>query len=91
MYSSAGARVMDNLRSDDYPEGIFDYIQGFVTGNELYHNDDQQGLRPVGVSSGVDNSGWAYGPTMVDLDGDGRLDLYSPAGFQSVERGKPDG
>jgi hypothetical protein len=91
MYSSAGARVMDNLRSDDYPEGIFDYIQGFVTGNELYHNDDQEGLRPAGVSSGVDNSGWAYGPTMVDLDGDGRLDLYSPAGFQSVERGKPDG
>ena len=90
MYSSAGSRVMANLRAEDYPEGAFALIQGFVTGNELYENRGPQGLKPLGISAGVSNAGWAYGPAVVDLDGDGALDLYAPAGFQSVERGKPD-
>ena len=37
------------------------------------------------------NVGWAYAPAMVDLDGDGWLDLYATTGFLSFKRGKPDG
>ncbi len=34
--------------------------------------------------------GWAYGPNFVDLDNDGWLDIYAPAGFLSYTRGEPD-
>ena len=91
MYSAAGSRIIGNLRAEDYPPGTFPIIQGFITGNEFYKNDGANNLGPVGIETGVDNSGWAYGPAVVDLDGDGALDIYSPAGFQSVTRGKPDG
>ena len=91
MYSSAGSRIMGNLRAADYPDGAFAIIQGFITGNELYVNDGTGAMAALGVEARVANAGWAYGPGVVDLDGDGDLDLYSPAGYQSVERGKPDG
>ncbi len=90
MYSAAGSRVMGNLRPSDYPQGTFEQIRGFITGNELYRNDSKQ-LRPIGATAQVSNSGWAYGPAVVDLDGDGALDLYSPSGYQSVSREEPDG
>ena len=90
MYSAAGSRVMGNLRPSDYPQGTFEQIRGFITGNELYRNDSKQ-LRPIGAAAQVSNSGWAYGPAVVDLDGDGALDLYSPSGYQSVSREEPDG
>ncbi len=50
-----------------------------------------------GVSKGftrvleINGVGWAYAPAMVDLDGDGWLDLYSTTGFMSFDREKPDG
>jgi len=91
MYTSAGGRIIDNLRAEDYPPGAYELIRGFATGNELYANRDSPALIPLGVTADVSNSGWAYGPEMIDLDGDGWLDLFSPAGYQSVERGKPDG
>ena len=90
MYSSAGNRVMGHLRPEHYPEGWFPYIKGFILGNELYRSDPD-GMKQIGIQSEVDVGGWAYGPALMDLDGDGRLDIYSPAGFQSVTRGEPDG
>ena len=91
MYTSAGGRIIDNLGPEDYPEGAYELIRGFATGNELYQNDGSGPLRSLGTAADVANSGWAYGPELVDLDGDGALDLYSPAGYQSVKRGEPDG
>ena len=91
MYTSAGGRIIDNLRPQDYPEGAYELIRGFATGNEFYENRGDEPLRPLGTAVDVANSGWAYGPGVVDLDGDGALDLYSPAGYQSVKRGEPDG
>ena len=91
MYTSAGGRIIDNLRPRDYPEGAYELIRGFATGNELYRNDGSGQLEPLGTTVDVANSGWAYGPALIDLDGDGALDLYSPAGYQSVKRGEPDG
>jgi len=91
MYSAAGMRVMGNLSAKDYPKNWFEHIQGFIVGNELYDNRDGKDMHPIGEDAGVSVSGWSYGPALVDLDGDGRLDIYSPAGFQSVTRGNPDG
>ena len=91
MYTSAGGRIIDNLAPEDYPPGVYGLIRGFATGNELYLNHVTKPLEPIAQYVEVANSGWAYGPELVDLDGDGDLDVYSPAGYQSVERGKPDG
>jgi len=86
MSSRAGLRILANLRPQDFPPGAFSLIQGFVEGNAVVRNNGAE-LETVALHT----AGWAYGPAMVDLDGDGRLDLYSPAGFQSVQRGEPDG
>ena len=91
MYIERWSPFIDNLRPQDYPEGAYELIRGFATGNELYRNDGAGPLKPLGTTVDVANSGWAYGPAVVDLDGDGALDLYSPAGYQSVKRGEPDG
>lgn len=92
MYTSAGGRIIDNLSEEDYPEGIYELIRGFGTGNELYENQGgSKPLEPLGVYADVANGGWAYGPELIDMDGDGLLDIYSPAGYQSVKRGEPDG
>ena len=91
MYTSAGSRIIDNLRAEDYPTGVYEEIRGFGLGNELYENVGSGPMPPRGEVAEVFNSGWAYGPEVVDLDGDGSLDIYSPAGFQSIQRGKPDG
>ena len=91
MYTSAGGRIIDNLRPEDYPPGAYELIRGFATGNELYENHGDGTISALGTAADVDNGGWAYGPELIDLDGDGHLDLYSPAGYQSVKRGEPDG
>ena len=52
---------------------------------------DASGYSEVGEQSGVHAVGWAYAPAMLDIDSDGRLDLYSATGFLSFERAKPDG
>ena len=90
MYSAAGSRVMGNLRAQDYPPGMYEKIRGFITGNELIENRGTTNFSPTGVAANVANAGWSYGPSFVDLDGDGWHDIYSPAGYQSVSRGKPD-
>jgi hypothetical protein len=39
----------------------------------------------------ISKIGWGWGSALVDLDNDGWLDLYSTAGFISVDKNKPDG
>ena len=91
MSSRAGHRIHGNLRPVDYPGGLHKLILGFFDGDEVLRNtgdrDQQAGLEVVGQRT----NGWAYGPAMIDFDGDGRLDIYLPAGMQSVDPREPDG
>jgi len=87
MSSRAGHRVYGNLRPEDYPPGVHELIAGFFSGDEILRNDPGVELK---VAAGKTN-GWAYGPSVVDYDGDGLLDAYVPAGFQSVDPTEPDG
>ncbi|MHC4959827.1 MAG: FG-GAP repeat domain-containing protein [Planctomycetota bacterium] len=87
MSSRAGHRIFANIEETDFPPGVYDLIRGFVDGNQVMLNDGRGALDGAFEHT----AGWTYGPAIGDLDGDGRLDIYSPAGFQSVARDKPDG
>ncbi len=91
MSSSAGHRIHGNLRPEDYPGGLHKLILGFFDGDEILRNtgdrSKQAGLEVVGQRT----NGWAYGPALIDFDGDGLLDVYVPAGMQSVDPHEPDG
>ncbi len=91
MSSFAGTRILQNLRPTDYPPGVFDLLRGFVQGNVVLRNDTRAGGPPAFRELADQPAGWAYGPSAADFDGDGLLDLYCPAGYQSVERGEADG
>ncbi|MHC4940809.1 MAG: FG-GAP repeat domain-containing protein [Planctomycetota bacterium] len=86
MSSRAGHRIHGNLRREDFPRGLYRLVAGFFEGDEVLRNDGPE-LTMVQQRT----NGWTYGPGMVDVDGDGRLDLYVPAGFQSVDAKEPDG
>jgi len=86
MSSRAGLRIMSNIGAESYPPGVFPRLLGWIDGNEILRND-LSGFQLVGR----DTAGWAYGPATVDLDGDGRVDVYCPVGYQSVDPDGPDG
>ncbi len=92
MYSKQGRRVVAHIAPEDYPPGIYDMIVGALAGNRLYRRS-ATGERYDELSSemGVNAVGWAYAPSMVDLNGDGWLDLFATAGYNSMDRSKPDG
>jgi hypothetical protein len=92
MYSKMGRRIIGQVKSDDYPAGVFKQIQGSCAGNRLYwRKKDQTEFDEKGSSLGVDAVGWAYAPAMIDFNNDGLLDLYATTGFLSFDRKKPDG
>jgi len=92
MYSKMGRRIIGQVSDADYPPGVFEQIQGSCTGNRLYtKRSGESRYRETSEAAGVNAVGWAYAPAAVDLDGDGRLDLYATTGFLSFDRRKPDG
>ncbi len=91
MYSKAGNRIFANLREDVYPNEVYSKLMEFTRGNEIQRNLGNGKFEKKGLAARVNDVGWAYGPAMFDVDNDGRLDLYSPAGFQSISRDEPDG
>lgn len=91
MYSKAGTRVISNLRSDAYPPVLMEKLRRFVAGSQLHLNRGGLRFDQVGADAQVAAVGWAYGPCLADLDGDGFLDLYATAGYISRSRDEPDG
>jgi hypothetical protein len=91
MFSKMGRRIIAHLSAEDYPAGIYDQIVGSCAGNRLYHRQHDQRYREISMELGVNRVGWAYAPAIVDLDGDGWLDIYATTGFMSFNRKKPDG
>ena len=91
MYSKSGSRVIGNLREDAYPQQIMRELRRMVAGSQLYQGVGASKFKPVGPRMDVCDVGWAYGPTMADLNNDGWLDIFAPTGFISRDRSKPDG
>ena len=91
MYSKQGRRVVAHVAPEDYPPGIHAMIVGALAGSRLYRRSPTGRYDELSRELNVNAVGWAYAPAMVDLDGDGWLDLYATAGYNSVDREKPDG
>jgi len=91
MYSKAGSRVITNIPKGVYPPEVMARLKRFVTGSELYLNQGKQQFAPRGRKFQIHDAGWAWGPALVDLNGDGWLDVFSTAGYMSRDRTKPDG
>ena len=92
MFSKMGRRIIGQVCAADYPERVFEQIQGSCAGNQMYRRDPGSlrfHLCPEQL--GVHSVGWAYAPALADFDNDGWLDIYATTGFLSFERGKPDG
>ena len=91
LYSKAGSRVSGNLRPNAYEPEVMAKLRRMVAGSQMYLNHGANKFEPVGKAVDVVSVGWAYGPTLADLDNDGFLDIYAPTGFISRTRDKPDG
>ncbi len=80
MYSTAGNRVLDN--SKELPPAISEKLRRAARGNTMLKNDAGR-LRDVSKEANASRAGWAWSAASVDLDNDGRPDLYVANGFQS--------
>ena len=92
MFSKMGRRIIQMVSEEDYDADVYQQIIGSCAGNQLYCRDEATGkYKDCGEMAGVNEVGWAWAPTMLDIDSDGWLDLYSTCGFMSFDREKPDG
>lgn len=91
MYSKAGSRIIGNLANDSFPTDVMDRLDSLIDGSELYRNKGNLAFTASGAADRVHNVGWSWGPTLSDFNNDGWLDIYSPAGYMSRDRLKPDG
>lgn len=92
MFSKMGRRIIEMVSEEDYEPEVYKQIIGSCAGNQLYCRDESTGkYKDCGEMAGVNEVGWAWAPTMADIDSDGFLDLYSTCGFMSFDHEKPDG
>jgi hypothetical protein len=90
MFSKAGLRIIANIPTGEYSPSMIEQMNGFVAGNLLLQNRGDLRFEAT-TEAAVAPVGWAYGPALLDLDADGRLDIHSTAGFASFSRTEPDG
>jgi hypothetical protein len=91
MYSKAGKRIIDNVPDGAYDQETMAKFRRMVTGSQLHLNRGRLNFDPVGGAMHVASVGWAWAPTLVDLNNDGWLDIHATCGFMSRSRHKPDG
>ena len=91
MYSKSADRIIANLHPAAYPPDVLEKVRNFARGSEWFLNQGGLQFARRGRAAEIASTGWSYGPSMVDLNNDGWLDLYVPSGFRSKDRNAADG
>ncbi len=91
MYSKSADRIIANLHPAAYPPDVLEKVRNFARGSEWFLNQGDLQFARRGRGAEIASTGWSYGPSMVDLNNDGWLDLHVPSGFRSKDRNAADG
>ena len=91
MYSSAGTRVISNLKENSFDKKVMSELKSMVRGSQLYSNLGELKFEKMADKYNLASVGWGYGPIMSDLNNDSWIDIYTTSGFVSRNRDKPDG
>ena len=87
MYSSAGRRVsaQPRFQAEADPERR-DQFRRHARGNSLFLNRGEDGFLDASEEAATTGGRWAWGAVFLDLQNDGRPDIFVPNGFVTGER-----
>ena len=79
MSSTAGNRILKRLSQKD---ARWQVLSKLAAGNSIFLGGSSEGgFERLSTQAGGVGGAWAWSPSLVDLDLDGRLDVYCANGF----------